>query len=189
MHNDLVIAIIGKLLFEEFKTNLINDQQQLTNTMGLDILFYTEYQRNGFVYRAHPCYCSENPYYDWVYIKWCVGDDPATHKPKIVSIIGRILTFRRHPDGGIRAVVHSCNYGSHLAQGVFGTFYEMEYDGPQHSKRPKLHLVDVDCLDNHVCMIPYFRYNTLYYGFIYGIVMNGLDVFKQSKHLNENIIY
>ena len=142
-------------LFENYKSNITEDIEDTVHTLGLDIPFFTEYQRNGFVYRAHRFYRSKNQYYDWAFVRWYDGEDLITNEPKFVSIIGRILTFILHPDGGIRAVVHSCNYTSRLPQGVFGTFYELEYEGPVTAKRPKLHLVEVDCLEDYACMIPY----------------------------------
>ena len=38
---------------------------------------------------------------------------------------------------------------------MYGTLWELEYDGPQQQRRPKLEIVNLDALENHVCMIPY----------------------------------
>ena len=126
-----------------------------TKHISLELPFYTEYQRNSFVYRAHPLYRSQYPYYDWVHVQWWDGEDLVTGEPKHLSIIGHILLFFRHPDGSLMAVIHSVNWKQHEQHGVFGTLWELEYEGPMHARRPKLEIANVDALENHVCMIPY----------------------------------
>ena len=121
----------------------------------MNIPFFTEYQRNDFVYRAHPFYRSRHAYYDWANISWWDGDDATTGEPKHVLIIGRILLFFQHPNGTLMAIVHSANWNRHEQHGVYGTLWELEYEGPVHNRRPKLEMANVDSLENHVCMIPY----------------------------------
>ena len=107
------------------------------------------------VYRAHPHFRHEYAYYDWAYIKWWDGDDPVTHTPKHISIIGRILCFFHHPDGELMAVIHSCKWDTKEQHGVFSTFWHLEYDGSIIANRPHLEMVSVDAIENHACMIPY----------------------------------
>ena len=71
------------------------------------------------------------------------------------SIIGRLLCFITHPDGALMAVVHSCKWDTQEKHGVFGTYWHLEYNGPITAPRPQLHLVSVNAIENHVCMIPY----------------------------------
>ena len=159
-HNGLVplmcsdiLSFLGKELFVEYSTlsSPLNDNLFLT----LDIEFYTEYQRNGFVYRSHPLYRGEHPYYDFAYIKWSMGSDPVTQEEIIESIIARILCFFRHPSGELMAVIHSCDMETGEQHGVFGTCWKMELEGPTASCKPSLSMVSVDCIEDHVCMIPY----------------------------------
>ena len=148
-----IMSYLGQELFSEFSTTLQNNH--LNASRFLDIEFYTEYQRNGFVYRAHPLYRRENPYYDWAYVKWCLGQQPDTQEEIIQSIIARILCFFCHPNGELMAVVHSCETETDEQHGVFGTCWKMEMSGTGNNPKPRLSIVSVDCIEDHVCMIPY----------------------------------
>ena len=128
------------------------------NELELDIPFYTEYERNGFLYRAHPKYRGEHPYYDWAFVQWVTGTNPVTNEDINKSYPARILGFIRNPNGMIDAIVHSVKEPGPRddnAHGVFGSFWEMEQVGPAQNKRPLLRLVSVDSLLEHACMIPY----------------------------------
>lgn len=127
--------------------------------MSLEIPFYTEYQRNGFVYRAHPRYRRENAYYDWAYIKWAGETDSDADSDTFRSIIARILCFFRHPDGEFMVVIQSCDWTRQEQHGVFGTFWNLEVVGSKAAPRPRLHMVSVDCLEDHALMIPYSAKN------------------------------
>ena len=37
---------------------------------SISVPYFTEYERNGFVYRAHPNYRGEGAYYDWAFVQW-----------------------------------------------------------------------------------------------------------------------
>ena len=121
----------------------------------MNIRIFTEYERNGFIYRAHPKYQGEYEYYDWANINWDDGVDLITQEPKVVLIIGRVMCFFHHPDGSMMAVVHSCKWGTREAQGVIGKYWHLEYEGPFAQRRPMFHIISVDCIQDHVCMIPY----------------------------------
>jgi len=129
---------------------LLHDHASHTSdgTTTFDLDFFTEYERNGFVYRAHPKYRGESAYYDWAYINWHLDDGTEQ------LVIGRILSFFCHPDGELMAIVHSCLLGTDEQHGVFGTYWHLEYQGPQGSQ-PKLCMVSVECLQDHACMVPY----------------------------------
>ena len=156
MH-DAILALLGSKLL--LKYGLVHTDPNDVITTTLDIPFFTEYQRNGIVYRAHPRYRGGHAYYDWVYIKWWDGEDVHTHETKYVSIIGRILCFFQHPNGELMAVVHSCKWDTNEQHGVFGTYWHLEYDGPIVANRPHLEMISVDAIENHVCMIPYSSKN------------------------------
>ena len=151
--NDSVIALLGTELLESY--GKLHHSDSLAEHRALDIPMYTEYERNGFVYRAHPNYRGEHAYYDWAKINWEDGEHPETQEPKVISIIGRILCFFQHPDGSLMAVVHSCRWRTDEQHGVFGTYWHLEFHGAGTNLRPLLHMVPVECLQEHVCMIPY----------------------------------
>ena len=123
----------------------------------LDIPFFTEYERNGFVYRAHPKYRGENPYYDWAFISWVTGTDITTGLDKTESVIGRILCFITHPNGELMALIHSCKQGTDEQHGVYRTYWHLECEGPAHQRSPQVHMVNVECMLEHACMIPYSK--------------------------------
>lgn len=52
------------------------------------------------------------------------------------------------------AVVQSCKEDTGEQHGVFATYWHLEYTNVTNS-RPKLSMVNVECLGAHVCMIPY----------------------------------
>jgi hypothetical protein len=124
---------------------------------ALEIPFFTEYERNSFVYRAHPNYRGEGAYYDWANVQWEVGNDPITDEPIYKAYIARILGFIQHPSGEIQAIVHSVRESKKglVLHGAFGHYWHLEVEGTDAHHRPILRLVSVDCLLDHVCMIPY----------------------------------
>lgn len=153
LHHDHIIRTLITTLFETYAITDIT----LGGPTVLEIPFFTEYERNGFIYRAHPDYRGEGAYYDWAQINWYVGDDPATGEPMHKPYIGRLLAFIEHPDGDTYVIVHSVlarNTG-HVEHGVFGHFWHLEVQGTETAHQPVLQLVHVDCLLEHVCMIPY----------------------------------
>ena len=125
-----------------------------TEHTQLDIPFFTEYRRKDLVYRAHPLYRSDKSYYDWAYVKWCTGLNSSTGEEEFLSTIGHILVFFVHPETKeSMAIVHSCQWGTSQSHGVFAKFWNLEtiWNGAS----PLLHMVPVDCLEEHACMIPY----------------------------------
>ena len=156
MH-DSILSLLGSKFLLDYGT--VDTNREGVTTTTLSIPFFTEYQRNGIVYRAHPCYRQENAYYDWAYIKWWDREDENTQVTKYVYLIARILCFFSHPNGELMAIIHSCKHGTNEQHGVFGTYWYLEYDGPIHAHRPHLELVSVDAIGDHVCMIPYSSEN------------------------------
>jgi hypothetical protein len=129
---------------------------------ALDIPFFTEYERNGFVYRAHPDYRGEGAYYDWANVQWEFGNDPVTGEGINKPFIARILGFIQLTSGEIQAIVHSVKEDPKglCGHGVFGNYWHLEVEGTDARHRPILRLVSVDTLLEHVCMIPYNEADT-----------------------------
>jgi hypothetical protein len=150
---DHVLGFIGKQLLSTFGV-VINATDTMPSHKVLDIPFFTEYDRQGTIYRAHPNYRGQNPYYDWAYVRYLFDATRITGQETVHNIIGRILGFFRHPDGELMAVVHSCKLDTAEQHGVMGTFYHLEFHNAA-DPRPALTMVTVDCLEQHACMIPY----------------------------------
>jgi len=79
---------------------------------------YTEYRRDGTIFRAHPNYRSSGPWYDWVMINFTPTDDhDAETSTETFGYYGdfmypsKILCFFKNPDDDtkIMALVHSTN--------------------------------------------------------------------------------
>jgi hypothetical protein len=151
LYHDHIIAHFIMQLFDNYA---IIDQQ---GDRHLEIPYFTEYERNGFVYRAHPNYRGTGAYNDWVKVNWEVDTDTTTGEVTYSSVIGRILGFFTHPDGETNAVIHSVKEESTGLDefGVFGHFWQLEWEGTVTVPQPILHFVHVDCLLEHVCMLPY----------------------------------
>jgi hypothetical protein len=123
---------------------------------SLAVPWFTEYERNGFVYRAHPRYRGESAYYDWALVQWVVGNHPETNAEMHASYPARLLGFFRHPAGDVRAIVHSVKEKrGDQSHGVFSTHWMLERQGPASAPRPLLRMVSVDTLLEHVCVIPF----------------------------------
>jgi Plavaka transposase len=148
--------IMRLLITTTFADHTVNANPPAASHM-LEIPFFTEYERNGFVYRAHPNYRGEGAYYDWANVQWEIGHDPVTNTPIVKASIARILGFIQHPSGEFQAIIHSVidNDNDLIGHGVFGHYWHLEYDGTDARHRPVLRLVSVDSLLEHVCMIPY----------------------------------
>jgi hypothetical protein len=110
---------------------------------------FTEYQRNGIVYRCHPKNRGDRPYYDWCYVNWDDGNG------SILQLIGRIHLFIESPLGELQAVVQSVDLVTKKDYGVFGTYWDLEHTGPTNNLKPMFHLVDVDSLGDYAMMIPH----------------------------------
>jgi Plavaka transposase len=155
LHQDHIIRTILTTLFTAYAT----PSTALIGATMLEIPFFTEYSRNDFIYRAHPNYRGDGPYYDWARVNWYIGDDPETGEEIHKSVIARILAFIQHPDGEIHAIVHSVRDTNTVAHGVFGDFWHLEVESTATTHLPTLQIVHVDCLLEHVCMIPYTSTN------------------------------
>ena len=61
----------------QYLQNLIEDSTNATQRIS----GYTEYKRDGVLFRAHPNYQSTGMWYDWVMISWTQEDNDATVEP------------------------------------------------------------------------------------------------------------
>ena len=152
--------IMRPLLLTAFFEEHANPAPSGAITQSLSIPFFTESERNDFVYRAHPNYRGEGAYYDWVSIRWETGTDLITEAPIFQNYIGRILGFIMHPGNhDTYAIVHSTmddpNPTVDHRHGVLGRYWHLEFEGTQQLHQPLLQLAPVASLLEHCCMIPY----------------------------------
>ena len=142
--------VFGFLIEQFFKDHAesIVEESGISNRT-LELRCFTEYQRNGIVYRCHPRYRGERPYYDWCYVNWENGDGSVS------KLLGRIHLFIETPDGEIKAVVQSVDWDTFDEFSVFGTYWYLEHTGPDDNLRPMFHLADVESLGDHAMVIPY----------------------------------
>ena len=153
LHQSHVLAFLIQRFFNDYG-HVAVDNDGIPQRI-LKLRCYTEYQRNGIVYRCHPNYRGAHAYYDWCYVKWHDGFDEVTQEEKHINIIGRVHLFIETPDGEMRAVVQSLQYGTDEEYSVFGTYWYLEQEGPTLNQRPKFELADVDALGDHAMVVPY----------------------------------
>jgi hypothetical protein len=140
------LAFLEDLFLSEHGIDSENADGHMIRSLELEC--FTEYERNGFVYRCHPLYRKEKAYYDWCMINW-------NENGAVVPYIGRIHLFVRTPDGEIMAVVQSVDTKTREDHGIFGDYWYMDHTGPLNNQVPKFEIVEVDALADHVMVIPY----------------------------------
>ena len=152
--------LVKKILLQNHLFRFLRDQffhANCTEEIGdadiannvLNLRCFTEYQRNGKNYRAHPKYQGDRPYYDWCYINWITDDNT------ILSLLGRIHLFIETPNGEIKAVVQSVDMTSRKQFSVLGTTWNLEHTRTNVNHKPIFHLVEVECLGDHAMVIPF----------------------------------
>ena len=126
-------------LLLDFFTRL-NKQRDVGNN-GEPIMGFTEYRRSGILFRAHPNYRSEGPFYDWANIQWEGYDE---------LIPAKILAFFQysHRTEETFAVVHSAKEKLEH-NSVFVTRWEMDYTGNT-TITPKLFVVPADSIEERI---------------------------------------
>jgi hypothetical protein len=142
-----VLGFLIDQYFQEYKQAVVGETGIRSHSFTLRC--FTEYQRNGIVYRCHPKYRGDRPYYDWCYVNWDDGNGT------VLQLIGRIHLFIETPLGELQAVVQSVDQTTKKDYGVFGTYWFLEHTGPNNNLKPMFHLVDVDSLGDHAMMIPH----------------------------------
>jgi hypothetical protein len=147
LYQNHILDFLRDKYFEEY--GVVSNDEKGVSHRTLTMKCFTEYQRNGFVYRCHPLYRKERAYYDWCVVDW-KDDNGVT-----VSYIARIHLFVETPNGEIKAIVQSVAPGTAEDHGVIGTYWYLEHSGPMNNQVPKFELAEVDALRDHVMVIPY----------------------------------
>ncbi|HEY9295875.1 MAG TPA: hypothetical protein VIQ31_05790, partial [Phormidium sp.] len=123
------------------------------------VTIFTEYKTKGIVYRAHPNYRSDGPWYDWAMIK-CGSvkgnqdcNNPNTHKGfwPISYKPAKVYCFFKLPNfpNKILALVHKSLSNDHDNDSILLERWQMYYsvrvmDNQIKTISPKLELVNVD---------------------------------------------
>ena len=137
------------------------------------LVLFTEYKRNGQLFRAHPAYRGGRPWHDWAMFRYeksgrdvarcksymetthddeVFNGDPSTIAPNHHYAPGKILCFVQAPDNTLQAVVLCCAF-KHVRSGVFTTHWKVEYQDARKTK-PYILLMDVEAIVRHCLMIP-----------------------------------
>jgi hypothetical protein len=141
-----VLAFLVERFFLPNRKSFVNSSR--LRLYGLKLRCFTEYKRNGIVYRCHPKYRGERPYYDWCYVNW-ENNDGSMRK-----LIARVHLFFETPAGEIKAIVQSVDARSEKEYSVFSTKWFLENNGPRTNLRPVFHIVEVETLGDHAMIIP-----------------------------------
>jgi hypothetical protein len=135
----------------------LTDQEQLH---GIELLGYTEYNRSGKVFRAHPNYRKEGPWYDFAIIAWDKEDDRVDHisissesGPEMLTqqvlnsdniavanvdlVPARILGFIEDTDNELYVIIHSC-YGKCKKESVLTRRWLLEFEEDENTMNSNL---------------------------------------------------
>jgi hypothetical protein len=139
---EYVLGFLIEIFFQDHAQ--VGPRKKGKKQRTLSLKCFTEYQRNGIIYRCHPMYRGEYPYYDWCQIKWKIGETE-------VDLLGRIHLFIETPEGEIKAVVQSVLHGTEEAHGIFGSYWFLESNG----NKPRLALAELVQLGDPAMVLPY----------------------------------
>lgn len=116
------------------------------------IFLYSEYQRNSYVFRAHPNYKSGGSWYDWVHVKYEVEENEVGYYPSkiltfftiIPECLGTDLLQSYSPQ--IYALIHSCESTDHFWDTTITQTWDLEYQMqyPTRSLKPVYRVVSVE---------------------------------------------
>jgi len=138
---------------------------------GDQLQLYTEYNRSGNVFRAHPFYASSGAtWYDWAMFRWTMdnpddkrqqkpechagyGDDPERQKDHLYAP-GQLLAFIEDQEGNQFTIARCCQY-ENRQDSFITTRWKQEYTYIGRQKRPFLQAIDLDSIVRHCLMIPY----------------------------------
>lgn len=145
--------------------------------------FYTEYQRHGHTFRAHPNYRAgqQSPWYDWAMFRWrkeqrsCrrnrssyavdvaymdneVNEDQYDYAP------AKILGFVK-VGSALSCIVRPCNI-TYTKSSVFSTQWSLAF-WDRAGKNAMINLVSVDAIVRHCLMIPVDGVDSILYHEVY----------------------
>jgi hypothetical protein len=139
----------------------------------LNLVIFTDYKRNGQLFRAHPAYRGGLVWHDWAIFRYennaqdvarwksyleVTHDDEVyhgdpldiTHKYHYAPC--KILCFVEEDNEPLMAVVLCCAF-RHVRSAVFATHWKVEYQDAGMAK-PYVLFMDVEAMVRHCSMIP-----------------------------------
>jgi hypothetical protein len=135
-HFDDIVSLLIHTYWAKHATNLPGGNKELK------LPIFTEYNRDGTVFRAHNNYRSKGPWHDWCWIEW--DTTPG---------IAKVLIFVEPPEGGLSAIVFPCDPTRKRWHSVLCDRWTMEMK--PRTKRPWLQIITTDGLERHALMLPY----------------------------------
>jgi len=167
-----------QLVENEFFELIVEEINEIPNVLwerldrqcsSTTISFYSEYRREGIIFRSHPSYRSNHAWHDWVIVRWR-EERPAYLQPMLKEIpaisYGDETTRSRYcytpcrlfglflqlKAGETYAVVIPCEYKCKQSS-VFTTRWEISYSDAAKTI-PTLMLINCDSIVCQCCMIP-----------------------------------
>lgn len=167
-HLDVIRFLIGSA---ETNGEVIGEVHILT--------LFTEYRRDDSIFRSHPQYRSEGPWYDWVMLRWekeegdvrpynqstydsCVHyGDSVDNTHDYIYAPGEIYCFCENTDKEVMVVVWSC--GSYYSKSsVFSTKWKRGYLDRANTI-PLYELVNTSAIVRPCLMVPESADRTVYH--------------------------
>jgi hypothetical protein len=149
-------------------------QKKINGVFGISVQVFTEYKRHDLIFRSHPYYRFEQPWFDWVMVRWSVND-PLKHQPHLrtnpslrfgdetseikycytpCKLLGYFFKVPTEKENVFNyyAVVWCAKYQCNMSS-VFSNKWEMEFEDYAKTT-PKLEIINCDSIVRHCCMIP-----------------------------------
>jgi hypothetical protein len=153
-------TLLQLLMLHFFKT-----LPQSTQMEGIKLTGLTEYCRQGTIFRCHPNYRNEGPWFDYVLIAWQsnIVNNKGNHKvdsdddnmnsriqqaiksEPLALIPAKLICFVQDPEGEMFAIIHSC-YEQKRKMSVLTYQWQLEYE--EDNNQYQRHLSPYDLLDD-----------------------------------------
>ena len=140
---------------------------------ALTLKVFTDYKRQGIIFRAQPNYKKGQAWYDWAMFRYAKSEkdivknrsfiqtshrdeiyygDAEDTQSKYHYAPGKIKAFVMMPDGTTKAVAECCCF-EHVRSGVFSTYWKTEFANQARTSKYLL-LLDTECLVRQMLMVP-----------------------------------
>ena len=170
-------------MFEQFALTMADMDdlewvQVNPTTQALTVPFFTEYKRQGDIFRCHPDYRSEGAWHDWVMIRWA-EEDSLLHQPDQnvdtflkfgdntenedwcyapAQFVGKFFEVPMLNDQKeYYSIVWPCQYKYKISS-IFTTAWNMNFQDWRKTV-PGYEVVHCDTFVRHCLMIPEYLYN------------------------------
>lgn len=145
LYNMMLFPYFNETVEMLFATYSVNATTLISGNKELRFPIYTEYNREGVVFRAHNNYKSEGPWIDWCKVDWRGQDEGEG--------VGQLLVFLEVPDKGLCAIIYPCSINDRKDHGILTDLWPMEWQPG--TRKPWLQIATVDSLQYPVLMLSY----------------------------------